>query len=76
MHCVAYNYHWDLEYIKTSFDDSYIKKLLDDALIFNPWVSKHKSEEIPQDIIQQIAESRKKWEQEKNAAIDDARSDN
>jgi hypothetical protein len=38
--------------------------LLDDALLFNPWVSKeHPPEEIPQDIRQQIMEKRKQWEE-------------
>jgi len=70
IHAVAYNYHWSLEYIKSSFDDDYIKKLLEDAVLFNPWVSKqHKPEEIPQDIRQQIMDNRTQWERDYGTRI-------
>jgi hypothetical protein len=72
---VAYNYHWTLDYILLSFDDEYVKKLLDDAILFNPWASKHKEpEEVPQDIRQQIMDKRKQWEEGRTDG-DDPRTD-
>jgi len=62
---IAYNYHWDLEYIKSSFNNDEVKDLLDDAILFNPMVStKKESEDIPQDIRKQMMEDRKKWEKD------------
>jgi len=69
VHGVAYNYHWDLEYIKSSFTLNEISQLLDDAVIFNPWVSKKEptSDEIPEDEYlarrKEFEEQRKEWEQ-------------
>ena len=62
VHGVAYNYGWELEYIYTSFDESKIKDLLDDALLFNPWISKKKEpEEIPEDTREKLRKEREDW---------------
>lgn len=67
---VAYNYHWDMEYIKTSFNLKEVSRLLDSAALFNPWISKKKdqdSESIPEDEYikrrKEFEEQRKEWEQ-------------
>ena len=65
---IAYNYHWDLEYIKSSFNSDEVRDLLDDAILFNPMVStKKEPEEVPQDIRNQMMENRKKWEKDDNS---------
>ena len=39
-----------------------MKELLDDALLFNPWVStKKEPEDIPQDIREQMQKEREEW---------------
>ena len=65
MHGIAYNYGWELEYIYTSFNERQVKELLDDALLFNPWIStKKEPEEIPQNVREQMKKEREKWLQE------------
>ena len=64
---VAYNYHWDLEYIKTSFSQSEVKRLLDDALLFNPWVSskkEHAPDKVPEEAREQLRQQREEWLQQ------------
>jgi len=67
IHGVAYNYHWRLDYIKSSFNLEEISRLLDDAVLFNPWISKKKeqAEEIPEaDYVKRREEfdkRRKEW---------------
>ena len=62
VHGVAYNYGWELEYIYTSFDQLQIKDLLDDALLFNPWVStKKEPEDVPEGVREQLRKEREKW---------------
>ena len=61
---MAYNYHWSLEHIKTSFSEIDLKDLLDDAILFNPMISKKDtssaSGEIPEDARKSIMEGLQK----------------
>ena len=70
VHGVAYNYHWYPEYILTSFDEREIKTLLDDALLFNPWVSKKdkEPEEIPEDVREELRNKRREWLERENGS--------
>ena len=66
VHGVAYNFSWQLDYIVTTFNEKDMKELLENAMLFNPWVDSKKdtSEDIPADVRKQLMEQRKKWEQE------------
>jgi hypothetical protein len=55
-----------LEYITSSFDETDVKDLLEDAFLFNPMISQKKdtSEEIPADVREKLKEQRRKWMEE------------
>jgi hypothetical protein len=54
-----------LEYIEASFTDGEVRKLLNDAFLFNPWLSKKEDgegdDEIPAKVRQELIERRKQW---------------
>jgi len=40
----------------------YVRQLIDDALLFNPWISKSKEpDDVPENIRKEMLEKRKQW---------------